>query len=74
MTDIRRGFPSDSNPYTEQYDYLSDSNLEDADGSSLSEGEDEEPLDDYRTSQGRPKGTPGTTTCYFRSPIASGDE
>ena len=29
MKDINEEFPSDSNPYTEVYDYLSDSDLED---------------------------------------------
>jgi len=35
--DINEEFPSDSHPYTEYYDYLSDSDLED--GSSCSEDE-----------------------------------
>jgi len=52
-TDISGGFPSDSSPYAEQYDYLSDSDLEDADESSLSEGEDEEPP------EGEPKSKQG---------------
>ena len=38
---INAGFPPDSRPYTEEYDYLSDSDLED--GSSWSDEEDEEP-------------------------------
>ena len=29
LRDINEEFPSDSNPYTEYYDYLSDSDLED---------------------------------------------
>ena len=29
MTDINKGFPPDEPPYTESYDYLSDSDLED---------------------------------------------
>lgn len=29
IRDINEGFPSDSSPYTESYDYLSDSDLED---------------------------------------------
>ena len=37
MRDISGEFPSDSDPYTEHYDYLSDSDLED--GSSCSEDE-----------------------------------
>ena len=41
------GFPLDSDPYTEDYDYLSDSDLED--GSSHSK-EDEEGLQDGRGS------------------------
>ena len=36
--DINEGFPSDTHPYTESYDYLSDSDLED--------DESEEPYDD----------------------------
>ena len=28
LRDIDRGFPPDSHPYTEEYDYLSDSDLE----------------------------------------------
>ena len=35
---INEGFPSDTHPYTESYDYLSDSDLED--------DESEEPFDD----------------------------
>jgi len=38
--DINGEFPSDSHPYTEDYDYLSDSDLED--GSSYSEEESAE--------------------------------
>jgi len=37
--DINGGFPSDSHPYTDDYDYLSDSDLED--GHSCSEEEEE---------------------------------
>ena len=37
MRDINEEFPSDSHPYTEDYDYLSDSDLED--GSCCSEEE-----------------------------------
>jgi len=40
MKDINGGFPSDSHPYTDDYDYLSDSDLED--GHSCSEEEEEE--------------------------------
>ena len=47
--DINEGFPSDSDPYAEHYEYLSDSDLED--GSSYSSGEDEEPLEGERDSQ-----------------------
>ena len=42
--DIDGGFPSDSYPYTDDYDYLSDSDLEDV--PSFSEEEDEEPPKD----------------------------
>ena len=44
MRDIDGGFPTDSSPYTEEYDYLSDSDLED--GSSCSEVDEEEPPKD----------------------------
>jgi hypothetical protein len=40
MRDIEEGFPSDSDSYTEYYDYWSDSDLEDE-----SEAEDEEPAE-----------------------------
>ena len=42
--DINEGFPSESNPYADQYDYLSDSDLEDE--SLCSEGEGEEPFEE----------------------------
>ena len=42
--DINEGFPSDSFPYTDHYDYLSDSDLEDE--FSCFEGEEEEPAED----------------------------
>ncbi|KAF9650003.1 hypothetical protein BDM02DRAFT_1689338 [Thelephora ganbajun] len=42
--DINGGFPSDSHPYTEDYDHLSDSDLEDA--SSCFEENEEEPRED----------------------------
>jgi len=42
--DIDGGFPSDSHSYTDDYDYLSDSDLEDV--PSFSEEEDEEPPED----------------------------
>ncbi|KAF9779859.1 hypothetical protein BJ322DRAFT_1113175 [Thelephora terrestris] len=45
---INDGFPSDSHPYTEDYDYLSDSDLED--GSSCL-GEDPEEADDVNSQQ-----------------------
>jgi len=44
--DIDGGFPSGSLSYTDDYDYLSDSDLED--GSSCSEEEDEGPPEDGR--------------------------
>lgn len=44
--DINGTFPSDSHPYTEYYDYLSDSDLEE---------EEEEPPEDYRSRQKRLK-------------------
>jgi hypothetical protein len=49
VRDINGEFPSDSNPYTEHYDYLSDSDLEDE--SSCSEEEDDEPSEDDRNSR-----------------------
>jgi hypothetical protein len=59
--DINLGFPSDSHPYTEYYDYLSDSDLED--GSSCSDEEDEEPReDDDDSSQKKPEGAPDPQT------------
>ena len=51
--DINGGFPPDSHPYTEEYDYLSDSDLEDR--SSWSDEEDEEPSN--RDSQQRHEDT-----------------
>ena len=64
--DINDGFPSDSDPYAEHYDYLSDSDLEDEsslseeeDGSSCSDEEDEEPLEGKCDSQERLEGGPG---------------
>ena len=49
--DINGGFPSDSRPYTDDYDYLSDSDLEDE--PSCREDEDEEPseVDDPKLSR-----------------------
>ena len=47
--DINEGFPPNSNPYAEHYDYLSDSDLEDE--SSWSEEEDEESLEGEHSSQ-----------------------
>ena len=56
LRDIDDGFPSDSNPYTEDYDYLSDSDLEDA--SSCSGDDEEEPQgDDNKSSQRGPDNT-----------------
>jgi hypothetical protein len=43
LRDINRGFPSDSLPYTDDYDYLSDSDLEDESSHS---GKEEEELQD----------------------------
>ena len=45
MRDINEGFPSDAVPHTEDYDYLSDSDL----GDEPSCYEDEEPLEDDGT-------------------------
>jgi len=42
--DIDGGFPFDSRPYADDYEYLSDSDLED--GPSCSEEEDKEPPED----------------------------
>ena len=53
--DINEGFPSDSHLYTEDYDYLSDSDLEDE--SSHSEG-DEEPPETRHNSRQSPKDGP----------------
>ena len=47
--DINEGFPLDFSPYTEHYDYLSDSDLEDE--PSYSEEEDRESLEDERESE-----------------------
>ena len=52
MRDINDGFPSGSHPYTEDYDYLSDSDLED--GFYFS-GENEESRDIGGSSQQRLK-------------------
>ena len=64
--DINEGFPSDSDPYAEHYDYLSDSDLEDEKSCSEEEGEgedgDEESREDDRLSQERLEATPGPTT------------
>ena len=49
--DINEGFPSDFHPYTDHYDYLSDSDLEDE--SFCSEEDDEEPLEGKDISQKR---------------------
>ena len=57
--DINGGFPSDSDPYAEHYDYLSDSDLEDE--SSYSEEEDEEPLEGERDSWRGLEDTPDQT-------------
>lgn len=48
--DINGGFPSDTLPYTDSYDYLSDSDLEDE---SSSFGESEEPSEGYKPGQPR---------------------
>ena len=61
LRDIDDGFPSDSNPYTEDYEYLSDSDLED--GSSCSDDDEEEPQgDDSKSSQQEPDNTGHTRT------------
>ena len=44
LRDIDGGFPPDSHPYTEDYDYFSDSDLED--GPSCSRKDEEEPRED----------------------------
>jgi len=54
--DINEGFPFDSDPYTEHYDYLSDSDLED--GSSCSEEEEEESPEGDLNSPRRPEDVP----------------
>ena len=59
--DINEGFPSDSDPYTEHYDYLSDSDLEDEYSCSEEEGEGEESLEGDRVPQSL-EDTPGPTT------------
>jgi len=64
--DINEGFPSDSHPYTEHYDYLSDSDLEDE--SYRSEEEDEEPLEGKPISQRRFEDTPDPTTSQNSAP------
>ena len=51
--DINEGFPPDSIPHTEYYDYLSDSDLEDE--SSYSEEGEERPCEDGDT-EGHPNG------------------
>jgi len=58
--DINEGFPSDSDPYAEHYDYLSDSDLDDE--SSCSEGEDEKPLEGERDLQERLEDVPDSKT------------
>ena len=64
--DINEGFPSDSDPYAEHYEYLSDSDLEDEKSCSEEEGEgeggDDESREDDRLSQQRLEDTPGPTT------------
>jgi hypothetical protein len=56
--DIKGGFPSDSDPYAERYDYWSDSDLEDE-----SEAEDEDPAEeDGCEPQPSPKDSPDPTT------------
>ena len=54
--DLNEGFPSDSHPYAEHYDYLSDSDLEDE--FSCSEEEDEKFLEGERDSQWGLEDTP----------------
>lgn len=49
MRDINEGFPPDSTPYTEYYDYTSDSDLEDE--SSGSEEDEENPCEDRDTKE-----------------------
>ena len=58
--DINEDFPFDSDPYSEHYDYQSDSDLED--GSSFSEEEEEEPLEGRRDSQQRLEDAPDLET------------
>jgi len=50
--DINRGFPSDSRPYTDDYDYLSDSDLEDEPFCREEEDEDPSEVDDPKPSRG----------------------
>ena len=57
--DITGGFPSDSHPYTDDYDYLSDSDLEDESPCSEGEGPQE---DDDSDSQQRLEYTPDQKT------------
>ena len=57
LRDIKGGFPPDSNPYTEDYDYLSDSDLEDGSHS----GEEEEELQDDSGSSQPGLGDEGAT-------------
>lgn len=59
---VDEAFPSESDPYAEHYDYLSDSDLEDEYSCSEEEDRGEESLEDDRVSQQRLEGTPGSTT------------
>jgi len=65
MKDIDGGFPSDSHPYTEDYDYLSDSDLEDESSYSGEEyaeavenGDPEMPSSPHDSSSQVPPATP----------------
>ena len=60
--DINEGFPSDSDPYAEHYDYLSDSDLEDEHSCSEDEGEGEESLEGGRVPTQRLEDAPAPTT------------
>ncbi|KAF9650016.1 hypothetical protein BDM02DRAFT_1689999 [Thelephora ganbajun] len=58
--DINGGFPPDSHPYTEDYDYLSDSDLEDT--SSCFEESEEEPHEDSDDNSPRLEDAPDPQT------------
>jgi len=62
--DINGDFPSDSHPYTDYYDYLSDSDLEDECSSSEEEyeGPPEDDLELPRSPQDSDSQAPPTTT------------